>query len=145
MSKIIILVVFGLLSSIIFSNACYAFTPAPQSDPSLKSVSLQLEVRDSNNNLVAYLEPDIMYITNITMLHKYLDTIHDRTIITIDGKKYEQVEWTNIQVLSAFGQYSSYVLADAKGTSLIYMTHEGYIGEPGDSVLASWKIVEAVG
>jgi len=47
---------------------------APSEDPSLPEVSLQMELRNSEGQLVTYIEPTTLYIINIYMVHEFLDT-----------------------------------------------------------------------
>ena len=53
---------------------------APQEDPSLPEVSLQLQLRNSDGQLVTYIEPTTMYISNIKWVHEFLDTKENKII-----------------------------------------------------------------
>ena len=121
----------------------YGFTPAPQSDPSLPKISLQLLVRNSDGSIIAYLEPTIKYITNLHMLHKYLDTIQNKTTITKDGHSFEVIQFELSQGFGTLAQYSSYILSYNE-TGVLQFTHDGYIAGPGDTLTTSWKIIRVL-
>lgn len=76
----------------------YAQRIAPREHPSLPLVSLQLQLRNTDGQLVAYVEPTVMYIRNLAMVHEYLDTIDNKTPITINGKSYELIQFQNMEM-----------------------------------------------
>ncbi len=84
---------------------------APREDPSLLEISLQLTLRNSDGMLVAYLEPTNFWLRNVNMIHQFLDEQENKTIIFIDGKKYEQIEFEFEHSSTVRGnQISTYIL-----------------------------------
>ena len=97
---------------------------APREDPSLPQVSLQLQLRNSEGQLVTYLEPTVMYIRNIAMVHEYLDNIENKTIIEKDGENFELIEFQSTVVFSKTKQIATYGMVN-KGTYVIIFRHDG--------------------
>jgi len=115
---------------------------APQEDPSLPEVSLQLVLRNSEGQLEVYLEPTIMWLRNISLIHEYLDTVDNKSIITIDGKNYEQIQFGRTET-GFGGQISAYSLW-YKDFPVLTFTHDGYMAQPSDVLRASWKITRTI-
>ena len=66
---------------------------SPHEDPSLHEVSLLLQLRNSDGQLVTYIEPSTLYIRNINMVHEFLDTKENKKIIEKDGEKLESIQY----------------------------------------------------
>jgi hypothetical protein len=138
----LVLLFFVIILGPIFTNA-YGFTPFPQSDPSLPEISLQLLIRNSDGNLIAYVEPTIKYISNLHMLHKYLDTMQNKTIITKGGQSFEVIQSVHDEGFDTLAQYSSFIFS-YNGTDVLEFTHDGYIAGPGDTITVSLKVIRVV-
>ena len=117
---------------------------APREHPSLREISLQLTLRNSDGTLVAYYEPQNFWLVNVFILHQLLDEQENKTIIFIDGKKYEQIEFEFKHSSTVRGnQISTYIL----GTdyyAVINAEHNGYISEAGDTLTTTWKIIRTL-
>ena len=137
-NSVTLLLIFVLLTSIYAGNSYGAI--APREDPSLYEVSLQLALRNSEGQLVAYVEPNSMFIRNLALTHEFLDTINNKTTITIDGKNYEQIQFQKTGYFSKGGQKTAYGLV-YKGIYVILLMHDAYIAQPGDILTVSWKII----
>ena len=119
---------------------------APTSHQSIPQIILQIEVRNSDGVLVSYIEPSIFFLRNIFLIHDYLDSKADRTktIVTIDGKKYEQVEWKfKSSILESYDQQSGYQLG-YQGYGILNARLNGSISNAGDIVTVYWKITRTV-
>ena len=116
---------------------------APKEHPSLPEVSLQLLIRNSDGQLVAYVEPTLMYIRNLNGVHEYLDRLDNRTVVTRDGKNYEIIEFENTAHFFRVSQQAGYGMV-YKGDYILLFRHDGYISSPGDSLTISWKITRTV-
>jgi len=115
---------------------------SPNEDPSLPEVSLQLVLRNSEGQLVVYVEPSLKWLRNISLIHEYLDTVNDRNLITKDGKNYEQIQFERIET-GFSGQITAYSLW-YKGYPVLTFTHDGYMAQTGDVITASWKIIRTI-
>lgn len=117
---------------------------APREDPSLPEISLQIQIRNSEGTLVAYIEPSIFFLRSIYMIHQSLDAQEKKTIIIKDAKSYEQIEIEFKHYESTSGmQKSSYALY-WKGTDVLVTRFDGYISKAGDTATASWKIIRTI-
>jgi hypothetical protein len=116
---------------------------AKRSDPSLPEVSLQLLLLDSNGKVVTYLEPTEMYISNIKMVHQYLNAVQNRTIITKDGKNFELLKFELDRKFDTTEQISTHGLVYQNDFQLFFR-HNGYISQPGDTRIAYWNILRTV-
>ena len=119
---------------------------APVSDTSLPEIILQIEVRNSDGVLVSYIEPSLFYLRNIAMIHDYLDAKSEekKTIVTFNGKKYEQIEWYfKSKIRDSWDQQSGYQLG-YKGYGILNARLNGSISQEGDTVTAYWKITRPI-
>ncbi len=119
---------------------------APLSDASLPEIILQIEVRNSDGVLVSYIEPSLFYLRNIPMIHDYLDQKSEekKTIVTINGKKYEQIEWNfKSKTTESWDQQSGYQLG-YQGYGILNARLNGSISLEGDIVTAYWKITRPI-
>ena len=134
-TSLILIMLFG---SIYVGNS-YAFTPAPNSDPTLPQISAQVVVRDSAGNLVAYIEPSVFYIRNIVNVHNYLHQLQPQTI-TKDGKTLYVYKIDSQEGFRHFGQYTQDGLY-YNNDSVLTFSNNGFLAKPGDSLYISWKII----
>jgi hypothetical protein len=116
---------------------------SPQEDPSLYEVSLQLQLRNSEGQLITYMEPSTMYINNLRMVHEYLDTKENKKIIEKDGEKLELIQYEQIFRFDKTAQYSTLEMR-YKNDYVLLFRHDGYFTSPGDTVDAFWKITRTI-
>jgi len=115
-----------------------------RSHPSLMEVSLQIQVRDSEGHLIAYIEPNLMYIINIAKLHERLDQVEDKERILINGVEYELVEIHQVGFFTGKNEQMSAFSLYYQGESVLLKNFDGLIVEPGDGWTADWKIIRTV-
>jgi len=113
---------------------------SPQEDPSLPEIRLQLQLRNSDGMLVAYMEPTTFYLTNLFLIHDFLDAQEDKISIIKDGKSYEQIKFEFKHVFRTGGEQHSTYLFAWEGINPLVTRFNGYISETGDSLTVSWKI-----
>ena len=116
---------------------------AQQEDPSLVEVSLKLQLRNSDGQLITYIEPTTMYIRNIGMVHEYLDTKENKKIIEKNGEAFEVIEYEQIFRFSETKQIATLGMV-YKDTFVLSFRHDGYLTAPGDTLDASWKIIRTI-
>ena len=146
MKILLIILIFVMSLGIFFLTESNALVgpSAPREDPSLPEISLQLTLRNSDGMLVAYIEPQNFWLRNVNLIHQFLDEQENKTIIFIDGKKHEQIEFEFEHYYSTGGnQISMYVLG-WEGFGIINAEMNGYISEVGDTMTATWKIIRTV-
>jgi len=117
--------------------------PAPLSHPSLPEILVQIQVRNSDGVLVAYIEPTVFYHTNVYLIHKRLNGLEAKTTFMIDGKSYEQFELEFYHVDSYRAQRASYSLMQ-DGIGVLVSRYDGFIGDAGDLQTVSWRITRAI-
>lgn len=145
MKILLIFLIFITFSGIFFltdSNALIG-PAAPTEDPSLPQISLQLQVRNSDGMLVAYMEPTVCYLTNVYLIHEFLDAQENKTTIIINGKKHEQIKFEYKHYSVTSEQKATYLFA-WKGFNPLVCIFDGYISEAGDAITASWKIIRTI-
>ena len=76
----------------------YAQWMSPDEAAELPEVLLQLELRDSNRNLIAYIEAEQIIGINPLALNRFLDNQNQthKEFFTKDDKKYEIQQWQQI-------------------------------------------------
>ncbi len=116
--------------------------PAPKEDPSLPVVSAQVQIRNAEGVLVAYIEPTNYYLRNLYLIHLFLDEQNTKNII-IDGKSFEQFETEYTHISSSYGQRASYSLWQS-GFPVLTAVFNGYMSEPGFITTFSWKIIRTI-
>ena len=114
-----------------------------QEDPSLYDVSLQLQLRNSEGQLITYIEPTTMYISNIKLVHEFLDTKENKKIIEKDGEIFEVIQYEQTFRFSETKQIATLQLWYQNDYVLLFR-HDGYLTAPGDTLDASWKIIRTI-
>jgi len=142
MKILIFLLIFVI--SITLVGESYAQRQAyPQEDPSLYEVSLQLHLRNSEGQLITYIEPTTMYISNIKLVHEYLDTKENKKFIEKDGITLESIQYEQIFRFSETKQIATLGMV-YKDLFVLSFRHDAYLTAPGDTLDASWKIVRTI-
>ena len=113
--------------------------------PSLIEVSLQIQVRDSEGLLVAYFEPNLLYIINLANLHERLDAIENKEKILINGVEHELIKFqqSGHHTAKHRDQIAAFVLY-YQDIAVLQYNHDGYITEPGDNWITEWKIIRTI-
>jgi len=145
--NLVLIFALGIIAlSPIFLMDAYGLTDNNNiSYPSLIEVSLQIQVRDSEGRLVAYFEPNLMYIKNLAKLHERLDTIENKEKILINGVEHELIKFHQVgRNLEKYrDQISSFYLFHQDMPVLVY-NHDGYLRDPGDVWTTDWKIIRTI-
>ena len=145
MKILIIIFIFVIgFGAFFYANSNAILGPAaPLSDPSLPEVLVQIQVRNSDGVLVAYIEPTVCYHSNVYLIHKRLNGLEAKTTFMIDGKSYEQFELEMNHVDRYRGQRASYSLWQ-DGFGVLNCRYDGFIGEVGDLQTVSWRITRTI-
>jgi len=130
---------FLIISFIILFTLSVGFVGVTQGiswkDDTIVEVSIQIQLRDSEGRLVAYYEPTQTWV-NPKLVHEYLDTKENKSIILKDGKNFEVIKW------EVSKSYRGNELKTAWGTTIgISSFSNGFLTEPGDTTTESWKVV----
>ena len=142
---IIFLIAAVSVGTLVVSNADALLGPvAPRSDPSLPEISLQLEYRDSNGYLVAYIEPSIFYLRNIPLIHEMLDSKENVEVFTKDGIQYEKIQWQIVTHSTASGEQKAGYSVGWGGYGVLWARYNGILSGEGDTLTAHWTIVRPI-
>jgi len=144
-NSVTLIVIFVILTSI-YAGDSYGQRQqkvAASEHPSLPEVSLQLQLRNSEGQLITYIEPTTMYIINIFLIHEFLDTVKNKTIIEKDGQMFELIQYGTTVKFSKVGQYATYGMV-YQGMHVLVFRHDGYLSSPGDTLDVSWKIIRTI-
>jgi len=130
---------FLIISLIILFTLSVGFVGVAQGifwndEPSIVEVSIQIQLRDSEGRLVAYYEPTQTWVKP-ELVHEYLDTKENKSIILKDGKNLEVIKWEQSK------SYRGNELKTAYGDIRLFTYSDGFISEPGDTFTESWKVV----
>jgi len=143
--NLVLIFALGIIAlSPIFLMDVYGFSHN-RSHPSLIEVSLQMLVRDSEGRLVAYFEPNLMYIVNLAKLHERLDGIENKEKILINGVEHELIKYhqSGHHKEKHRDQISAFILY-YQGIAVLQYNHDGYLTEPGDNWITEWKIIRTI-
>ena len=110
----------------------------PWDDPSLLEVSLQVQLRDSEGQLLAYYEPTRLWV-DPKVIHEYMDKQENTSIILKDGKKYEVFELEQTLTYRGNQLATGFVLSQVDRVQNAYS--DAFLSEPGDVAFQSWKVV----
>jgi len=110
----------------------------PWDDPSLLEVSLQVQLRDSEGQLLAYYEPTRIWV-DPKVIHEYMDKQENKSIILKDGKKYEVFELEQTLTYRGNQLATGFVLSQSDRVQNAYV--DAFLSEPGDVAFQSWKVV----
>jgi len=111
----------------------------PWDDHTIVEVSIQVQLRDSEGRLLAYYEPTRSWV-DPKVIHRYMDTQENTSIILKDGKKYEVFELEQTLTYRGNQLATGFVISqDGRVYNTAYS--DAFLSEPGDVAFQSWKIV----
>lgn len=111
-------------------------------------VLLQLYLRNSDGQLVGYVEGTRILSIRPLWLDQYLDTQPDKKIISREGKPYELIHFAKVEKFNRFhsiAMYSLQVLEGEQYESVLLINHDAYQIEPGDVLSVYWTIIRPLG
>ena len=137
------IILFSLLLSIVFVSLVgdsFAQSDLKRST----SIFVQTVVRNSDGQMVAYLEANKVFVPNSDLLNIFLDTQSPQQTFVNTGKSYDLIhlefpqEYNNHYVISktAFG-----FVAEGKEIMMAYSDHDGIPIVSGDTLTSIWTII----
>ena len=136
-----------IIFSVTMAGNSYAQTSLTPQSSQPAQVYLQIEIRNSDGQLVAYVEPTVLYMYYPDLFNTYVDSKLNKTLITVDGKNYQQIQFEEsgtFTVTHTMAQYEMVYSTNGKNVALLTMIHDGYPEIPGDKVSALWTIIKPV-
>ena len=143
------LVLGSLFFLVVISSINYTF--AYQTD--LKDglfIFVQTTIRNSDGQLVTYLESSKFTDLNLEKLGPFLDFEASRgndPIITIDGNEYQVIRRVQSKTFASEDLVASTILSDnqeGKLTMLARFAHDGYPVTQGDTLESMWTFIRPV-
>jgi hypothetical protein len=132
------------LTSIGITGVSYA-QKAPSSDI---DVLMQLELRNHDGKLISYVEGKKILKINKFQLNKFLDTLTDKQIVIIDGKKFEVIYFEkNIERFNrshSFAIYGFMVPVEGKLSQVLLINNDAYQTVPGDYIKPKFTFVRPI-
>ena len=107
-------------------------------------IIIQIQVRNSDNSLVGYIETDRITVTNLSQLFDILDDMSanpDNTkTVFVDDKKYQVMTGVG-DAKHAADTVASMSFVTNDGESVVFANHDGIPIRAGDSVISTWTMV----
>jgi len=108
-------------------------------------IFVQTQIRNSDNQLIAYLEADKeIIILEPALLNNFLDSRTPISTLTSRGEKFEIIRVDVQKMITESDTISKTALAtivDDRPTVMAYSDHDGYPIVLGDTVTSSWVII----
>ena len=107
-------------------------------------IIVQIQIRDSNQNLVGYIETDRITVQDLEQLSVILDDMsinsENTKILTVDDKKYEVITGVgNAEYISETVVSLSAITNDGK--TIVYANYDGFPVREGDIVITTWTMI----
>jgi len=107
-------------------------------------IIVQMQIRDSNENLVGYIETDRITVQSLDELSIILDdmstNLENTKIITIGDKKYQVIVLED-DSKHPFDTFLSISHITNRGESIAYVNYDGFQIRAGDVVITTWTMV----
>lgn len=149
MNSLVILLVSTIMVVLLVSSSSYAQNP--QESISDVYIFVQTFVRDSDGNLVTYLESDKFTHKNLEALNVFLDfeaSQGNDPIYEIKGKKFQLIQRSSVLQIDSFKLVTSLELIDLENpiaTDFVARhAHSGYFLTPGDELTEVWTFFRSV-
>ena len=113
-------------------------------------IFVQTTVRNSDGQLVAYLESSKFTDLNLKLLGPFLDFEASRgndPIVTIDGEEYQVIRRVQSKTFTSEDLVASTILSDNVDGQLVMLArfaHDGYPVSFGDTLESMWTFVRPV-
>jgi len=147
------IVLFSLLCLILIEMTSYSYAEYEIVDKNTKDLPealAQVEIRNSNGDLIAYLETDQIIGLSRLELNRFLDVQNQtqKEFFIKDDIKYESQQWEiATETFGATLAYSASRLVDIyqhEFETLLLMRHDSYQTQPGDIVRVLWTVIRSV-
>ncbi len=138
----------ALLAAISFTSFSYA-----QTQTSLETgifISVQSELRNSDGQLITFLESSKFTHLNLPFLYDFLDfeaSLGSDPVVSIDGKNYQLIQRTRTITFDSDSVIGSTNLSDnlnGKEILLARFAHDGFLVVSGDTLKSTWTFVRLV-
>ena len=141
------IIVISLLLLFLTGISSYSYAQYTEVDAHTKvpEVMLQLELRDSDGNLITYIEAEQIIGINLLEFNEFLDNQKYKKFLIKDGKAYEIIQWQGqtekFDKKHAYSQFDLWKPEENEFKSVLTVRHNSYQTQPGDTVTVYWTII----
>ena len=110
-------------------------------------VFVQTQVRNSDGQIVAYLESNKIFVAEPERLQKMLDVLPVKSTFTRGEQEFEIIQIVieaPVKEPNAIARTTLGTVIDGKQVSLVYYTHDGFLIVPGDTITSAWSVIRPV-
>jgi len=112
-------------------------------------VLLQLQHRNSNGDLISYVEGEKIVFIKPDKLNEFLNKLPNKKIIEKDGKNYEMFQWIGpSEKYVKYHSWSGYELrvlpVNGQYQTVLMILHNAYETQPGDTASVHWTILRPI-
>ena len=107
-------------------------------------IFVQTQIRNSDGQLVAYLEANTVFISDLDLLNRYLDMQSPQQTFARAGQNYDLIQTEVQNKISEPNVISKTALGTVVNNEhvvMAYSDHDGYPLVSGDTVTAVWTII----
>jgi len=141
-----IMIVFFILFGLV--GISYVQYSVAQQNEKLPQVLLQLQIRNSEGQLVSYVEGTKIVKIQHDPLNEYLDKKPNKRTIVKEGKSYDLIQWQarteKFDRVHVMAMFNLWIQKDGKNFSPLLIRHGGYQVEPGDTLTIYWTITRPI-
>jgi len=141
------IILISLLCLILIGITSYSYAQGVflvDSHTKVPEVMLQLELRDSDGNLVSYIEATQVIAIDPLKLNEFLDGINYKEFLIKNGKAYEKIQWQGITEKlkkHTYSQFNLWVYDQNELKMVLSVRHNSYQAQPGDTLTIYWTII----
>lgn len=133
---------------ILLAAGAVGVSEAQRPEPTDLDVLLQIELRNSDGKLISYIEGKKIIQMRPIYLKEYLDGLPDKKIVTIQGKKFELIQFEKsieyVIKYHAFAIYSLKIPVNGEMTEILLINNDAYQVKPGDTIKPMFTILRHV-
>ena len=143
-----VLCIFSIIVFSIFSSEAFAQTSQPEDN--IFTMFIQVTVRNSDGDLITYMESSKLYDVDKKIINDSLDYISSSGEIPIFELNDTKFQVFIIQTTTEFDSYTMYtnafynVTMDEQTYSTARFTFDSYLTSPGDEATVYWTIARFV-
>ena len=143
-----VLCIFSIIVFSIFSSEAFAQTSQPEDN--IFTIFIQVTVRNSDGDLITYMESSKLYDVDKKIINDSLDYISSSGEIPIFELNDTKFQVFIIQTTTEFDSYTMYtnafynVTMDEQTYSTARFTFDSYLTSPGDEATVYWTIARFV-
>ena len=141
---------FGLVFVVVISFVSLSYAQTQTSLEKGIFISVQSELRNSDGQLITFLESSKFTDLNLPALYDFLDfeaSLGNDPVVTIDGKNYQVIQRTRTLTFDSDNVIGSTNLSDNLDGAEILLARFAHDGLPvvsGDTIQSTWTFVRLV-